>query len=95
MVVQPCGKDIFEIIPKTRRRIRLDCAGDLLSKKGYEVLESTSMVLTVEKVAQISIFKHGRMLLFPVKTVKEAEGIAKEIIELLKQDKGCFEPAKR
>jgi TATA-box binding protein (TBP) (component of TFIID and TFIIIB) len=88
--VRPCGRDLFELIPKKATRIDLASASKALTAAGYDVSELSEMALTASGPNEISIFPNGKMLIFPAKTNEEAEKMGQKMIEALMIEKGCI-----
>jgi hypothetical protein len=78
--VRPCGRDLFELIPKRPVRVDLRAASKTLSGMGYKVSEVSEMALTASGPREISIFPDGKMMVFPAKTNEEAERVGSEIL---------------
>ena len=81
--VRPCGRDLFELIPRTPVNVDLGKASKMLSGLGYNVTEVSEMALTASGPREISIFPNGKMMVFPAKTNEEAERIGGEILRAI------------
>lgn len=87
--VRPCGRDLFELIPRRPMRIDLQAASKALSLMGYTVSEISEMALTASGPFELSIFPDGKMMIFPAKTNEEAEMIGGRLLEKLISVAGC------
>lgn len=87
--VRPCGRELFELIPKRRIRINLQKASEALSRSGFEIADLDEMVLTAIGAHDLSLFPNGKMLVHPVKTNGEAEELGGGIMGILRGYKGC------
>jgi len=88
--VRPCGRDLFELIPKRAIRIDLQAASKALRSAGYTVSEVSEMALTASGPYEVSIFPNGKMMVFPAKTNEEAERIGQKLLDTLMREKGCI-----
>ncbi len=77
--MKPCRHDAYEAIPKGRVSLDIDESERLLSAKGYEILSNPKVMLVVRKGVEISIYPRGRLLMHPVTSRSEAEGIAQAL----------------
>jgi len=87
--VRPCGRDLFELIPKKNLKINLDLAADLMEKQGFEISDKSEMALSVKREHDICLYPNGKMLVFPAKSGEEAEQIGQNIIGILRGSQGC------
>ena len=87
--MRPCGRDLFELIPKNSVRLDLGKTSRILKKIGYEILDESDMVLTAKGKCDLSIYPNGKMLVHPFKSNKEAESMGGEILAILCDEKGC------
>lgn len=88
--MRPCGRDLFELIPKRELRVDLDRAAKILRKSGFRVSEQSELVLSMSDTHDISIFPNGKILVFPVKTGEEAEVLGNRILGAIEKDKKCI-----
>lgn len=84
--VRPCGRDLYELIPKTKTRIDLDSASKALNAAGYNVTDKSEMALTASGPNEISIFPDGKMLVYPAKSNAEAETIGSKLLDIIQRN---------
>jgi len=89
-MMRPCGRDLFELIPKRELRIDLGRAAKVLRKSGFDISERSELVLTIANDQDISVFPNGKIMAFPVKTADEAEKVGNNILGTLEKDKKCI-----
>ena len=88
--MRPCGRDLFELIPKRPLSVDLHAASKALAATGYTVSEVSEMALTASGPHEVSIFPNGKMMVFPAKTNEEAERIGEALLEALMSEGGCI-----
>jgi len=88
-MIRPCGRRLFELVPKREVSVDLNWAKKAFEKSGYEIIDFSELVLSVKKRYDISIFPNGKMLIFPADTNDEAEMIGRDIYALMK-DENCI-----
>jgi hypothetical protein len=81
--LRPCRSDAYEAIPKQKVTVNLKECERRLSSAGYEIVSNPGVMLVVKKSIEVTLYPHGRLLLFPVKEKEEAERMAREFYELL------------
>lgn len=84
--VRPCGRDLFELIPRTETRIDLDSASKALRAAGYNVTDLSEVALTASGPNEISIFPDGKMLVYPAKSNTEAETIGSKLLGIIRRN---------
>ena len=89
-MMRPCGRDLFELIPKREVRVDLAKAAKAMEKSGFRVSECSELVLTIANTHDISVFPNGKILVFPVKTPDEAEAVGNRILNTLEKNKKCI-----
>lgn len=89
--VRPCGRDLFELIPKGKVRIDLRKASDALRRSGYEILEVSEMAITAKGKHDLSLFPNGKMIVHPVRSNEDAEELGKRIMAILASEEDCAE----
>lgn len=81
--VRPCGRDLFELIPRIETRIDLISASKALRAAGYNVTEVSEMALTATGPHEVSIFPNGKMIVYPAKSNIEAESIGNNLLDII------------
>jgi TATA-box binding protein (TBP) (component of TFIID and TFIIIB) len=81
--VRPCGRDLFELIPRSDTRIDLASASKALRSAGYNITDISEMALTAGGPNEVSIFPNGKMIVFPAKSNEEAEDIGRKILDII------------
>ena len=87
--IRPCGRDLFELIPRERISIDLEKASRALGRSGFNVTEVSEMALTASGPLEISLFPNGKILVFPAKTNGEAEKAGEGLLAILSTEEGC------
>jgi hypothetical protein len=87
--IRPCGRDLFELIPRESLSIDLKRASSALGRIGFNVTEVSEMALTASGPHEISLFPNGKILVFPVKTNGEAEQVGEALLRVLMSEEGC------
>jgi hypothetical protein len=83
LALRPCKGDMFEAVPKDRLTLDLGRCRQLLTEGGFEVISDVGVMLTVQKDVEITLYPHGRLMMYPVTSKEEAAGYASEIYSLL------------
>lgn len=89
-MMRPCGRQLFELIPRGKLRVNLDLAEGTLRDAGYEIVDCSELVLSVRKKHEISLYPNGKMIVFPVETDSEAARVGENILSILKNKKDCL-----
>ncbi len=87
--IRPCGRDVFELIPRRRLRVDLAKASAALERRGFKISEVSEMALTASGPNEISLFPDGKLLVYPAKSNREAEEIGEALLRHLESEKGC------
>jgi hypothetical protein len=87
--IRPCGRDLFELVPRKNLTVDLQKAGKALARIGFSVTEVSEMALTASGAHQISLFPNGKLIIFPVKTNGEAELVGEGLLDVLMSEEGC------
>ena len=83
LAIKPCRADAFEVVPKTEVILDLEECERLLRKRGYEIVSSPGVMLVVRGAVEMTLYKHGRVLLHPVGSREEAKKFALELYTAL------------
>ncbi len=83
--VRPCGRDLFELIPRTKTDIDLYAASKALRAAGYKITDISEMALTASGPLEISIFPNGKMIVFPAKSDSDAESIGSKLLDIIRR----------
>jgi ArsR family metal-binding transcriptional regulator len=83
LALRPCKGDMFEAVPKERLQLDLARCAALLARAGFEVVSDAGVMLTVRKEVEITLYPHGRLMVFPVKTREEAARFASEVYSII------------
>lgn len=83
LALRPCKGDMFEAVPKGRVTLDLGRCRQLLTEGGFEVVSDVEVMLTVRKDVEVSLYPHGRLMMFPVTSREEAARHASEVYSLL------------
>ena len=76
LTIKPCKADAFEVVPKEEVVLDLDECEHLLREKGYEVLSNPGVMLVVRGEVEMTLYRHGRILMHPVESGDEARRLA-------------------
>ena len=87
--IRPCGRDVFELIPRKGLAVDLQKAGRALARAGFRVTELSEMAVTASGPQEISLFPTGKLIVFPVKTNDEAEQVGESLLDALMSEEGC------
>jgi len=79
MAVKPCRFDAYEAVPKGRVDLDLDECEKVLAGEGYEILSNAGVMLVLKKEVEITLYPHGRLLLYPVSERETAIRLAREL----------------
>lgn len=82
--VRPCGRDLYELVPRRAMKVELNSASAALSESGYRIDEISDMVLTLSGPHSLSLYPNGKMLVFPARTNEEAECIGEMLLQMLR-----------
>jgi hypothetical protein len=93
--IRPCGRDVFELVPRKGLIIDLRKAEKALTRAGFSVTEVSEMALTAGGSHQISLFPNGKLIVFPVKTNGEAERVGESLLGALMSEAGCVSETTR
>lgn len=93
--IRPCGRDLFELVPRKGLVIDLEKAKIALTRVGFRVTEISEMALTASGPQDISIFPNGKLIVFPVKTNSEAEQVGEGLLDTLMSEEGCVSETTR
>lgn len=81
--MRPCRHAAFEAVPKRKVDLNLDECERVLGRSGYEVVANPKVMLVVKKGVEITVYPHGRLLMYPVSNREDAERIATELYSVL------------
>lgn len=87
--IRPCGRDLFELVPRKGLAVDLPKAEKALTRAGFSVTEVSEMALTASGSHEISLFPNGKLIVFPVKTNDEAERFGEVLLGALIAEEGC------
>jgi len=87
--IRPCGRDLFELVPRKGLVVDLQKAEKALIRIGFSVTEVSEMALTASGPHEISLFPNGKLIVFPVKTNGEAERVGEGLLDALMSEGGC------
>ncbi len=83
VALRPCKGDMFEAVPRERLELDLVRCASLLSRAGYEIVSDPGVMLTVKREVEVTIYPHGRLMVFPAKTREEAARHASAVFSAL------------
>ena len=89
--VKPCGRDLYELIPKKNVRFEIDTIAKTLEREGFKIMDQSDLVIQVKKAHDISLYPSGKMLVFPASSGEEAVEIGQEIMILLRKSGNCIQ----
>jgi len=87
--IRPCGRDLFELVPRKGLAVDLQKAKKALIRVGFSVTEVSEMALTASGPHEISLFPNGKLIVFPVKTNSEAERVGEDLLDALMSEDDC------
>lgn len=90
LMMRPCGRQLFELIPKNDMSICLETASEGLAGMGYEIVEYSELILSIRKDYDVSIYPSGKMIVFPVESNEEAERVGSSVFSSLEKIEGCI-----
>ena len=93
--IRPCGRDLFELVPRKGLAVDLQKAKKALARLGFSVTEVSEMALTASGPHEISLFPNGKLIVFPVKTNSEAELVGEGLLDALMSEEGCVSETTR
>jgi len=93
--IRPCGRDLFELVPRKGLAVDLQKAEKALVRVGFSVTEVSEMALTASGPHEISLFPNGKLIVFPVKTNGEAERVGEDLLDALMSEDGCVSETMR
>jgi len=93
--IRPCGRDLFELVPRKGLAVDLQKAEKALVRVGFSVTEVSEMALTASGPHEISLFPNGKLIVFPVKTNGEAERVGEGLLDVLISEEGCVSETTR
>jgi hypothetical protein len=93
--IRPCGRDLFELVPRKGLVVDLQKAKKALIRAGFSVTEVSEMALTASGSHEISLFPNGKLIVFPVKTNSEAERVGDGLLDALMSEDGCVSETTR
>jgi len=93
--IRPCGRDLFELVPRKGLAVDLQKAEKALVRVGFSVTEVSEMALTASGPHEISLFPNGKLIVFPVKTNGEAERVGEGLLDALMSEDGCVSETMR
>lgn len=87
ITVRPCGRELFELIPRRVLAIDINSAASRLQEAGFQIIERSELVLQIKKEKDISIYPNGKMLVFPAENGEAAETIGRDIMNIIRNCK--------
>lgn len=83
LAIKPCKADAFEVVPKKEVVLDLDECEQVLRKCGYEIISNPGVMLVIRGEVEMTLYRHGRILMHPVSTKDEAGRIAQALYSSL------------
>lgn len=84
-----CSVEALSAIPKDPVRYDLDRAAELLRDSGHR-LENIGVMITIQlRGREVTIFKNGRISIYPAESKEQAEGIAARIYDTIEAAREC------
>jgi TATA-box binding protein (TBP) (component of TFIID and TFIIIB) len=82
-VVGICSVEALSAIPKEAVRFDLDVAADKLESAGYQVENIGVMVTITLKEREVTVYRNGRITIYPAESKEIAHEIAATIYEII------------
>jgi TATA-box binding protein (TBP) (component of TFIID and TFIIIB) len=83
LAIRPCRADAFEVVPRRETVLDLDVCERALRESGYEIVSNPGIMLVVRKEVEMTLYRHGRVLIHPVGSEHDARRIAQALYAAL------------
>ena len=83
LTIKPCKADAFEVVPKGELTLDLKECERLLLEGGYEIVSNPGVMLVIRGEAEMTLYRHGRILIHPVESATDAKRLAQELYTAL------------
>ena len=83
LAIRPCKADAFEVVPKGEVLLDLEECERLLREEGYEIVSNPGVMLVVKGEIEMTLYRHGRILLHPVSSGEDAKRLAQKLYAAL------------
>jgi TATA-box binding protein (TBP) (component of TFIID and TFIIIB) len=82
-IVGICSVEALSAIPKEPIRFDLDRASEILEASGHDLENLSVMVIIKYDGREVTIYRNGRMTIYPAESKEIAAGIAKRFYGLI------------
>ena len=83
LTIKPCRADAVEIVPKGELALDLEECERLLREGRYEIVSNPGVMLVIRGEVEMTLYRHGRILVHPVESAADAKRLAQELYAAL------------